>query len=459
MKTATEKAKTPKYFFKRGNQFYYIRNIPTRHQPKFDNHKQEWKSLGSDLSQALILFEACKRDHDAIVSGEAPSRNKVTFAEEMKRAEELGITRKSAADIRMETLERQIAEMAQRIQVANIMTKPTAVDVAALAGVTKEPALLIMDAYEIFQEIDLEFTANLREWDAQQKVKKFERSLKDFIARCGDIDILTIDETVADDYLHSLWTDVNAKKFGSEHANRQISQVRQVLKPVLKKLYKRKFTAMDGLRVKLKISDSGKRLPFTEAEYRAIQAALPTADLTDQARAIIQLSLITGCGPKELCWLTVDDIRADARTPFIKVGPNRLRAQVKSGGDRHRDIPIATAEGVKLLKQFRNGFNLFQDDNGPSTLNKELSPFFKAVTPGKSFYSARHRLDDLIKIAGVDLGIKAAISGHSLGGHLQYYGTSGNGYTLKDKKEALVKALAASPIKEDHENEQLNLTH
>lgn len=454
MKAATKRATTPKYLHSRGNQFYYIRNIPPRHRHKFENRHQVWKSLGEDFAQAVALLDVCKREHDSIVSGDGTSLRTVSFAEEMARADLFGITRKNSADIRMESLGRQIALMSERIQIALTMDKPTAVDVAALAGVSKEPALSIMKAYEIFQEIDLEFTTNLREWDAQQKIKKYERSMKDFIARCGDIDVLTIDETIAEDYLHSLWTDVVAKKIGSEHANRQISQVRQVFKPVLKKLYKRNFTAMDGLRVKLKISDSGKRLPFTEADVRAIQTALPTADMSDEAKAIIQLALITGCGPKELCWLTTEDIRADAKTSFIKIGPNRLRVQVKSGEDRHRDLPIATAEGVKLLKQFPDGFTRFQADNGPSKLNKELSPFFQKVTPGKSFYSARHRLDDLIKIAGIDLGIKAAISGHSLGGHLQYYGTSGNGYTLKDKKEALVKALAASPIKEEHENEQ-----
>lgn len=430
MKAATEKAKTPKYLFKRDNHhYYYIRNIPPRHRHLFGNRAQDWKALSEDFTQAVILLEVCKRDHDAIVSGEAPSRNKVTFAEEMKRAEEFGITRKSSVDIRMETLERQIAEMAQRIQIANVMTKPTAVDAAALAGVTKEPALTLMEAFQIWLETKLDFTVDQSEWDANQKITRWRNSMEDFIERCGDIDVLTIDETVADDYHQSLLSDVLNPdiKCASEYANSHISHVRQVLQWVVKRRYRREFTALDKVKIKLKRSDAGKRLPFTEAEYRAIQAALPTADMSAQAKAIIQIALITGCGPKELCWLTTDDIRADAKTPFIKIGENSLRKQVKSGGDRHRDLPIATAEGVKLFKQFPNGFTNFQSGKGPSQLNKELSPFFKVVTPGKALYCARHRIDDLIKIAGIDLGIKAAISGHSLGGHLHYYGKSGNG--------------------------------
>lgn len=83
-----------------------------------------------------------------------------------------------------------------------------------------------------------------------------------------------------------------------------------------------------------------------------------------------------------------------------------------------------------------------------------FSPFFTTVTPGESFYSARHRMDDLLKISGVDLKITASISGHSLGGHLYYYGKSGNAYTLKQKKEDIDKALAAAPIKEEQENEK-----
>ncbi|KQY14406.1 tyrosine-type recombinase/integrase [Rhizobium sp. Root482] len=458
MKAATEKAKTPKYLFKRGNQYTYIRNIPPRHRHLFENRRQVSKSLGPDFTQAVIDLETCKRDHEAALAGNGKVKT-VSYDEQLERAEQFGITSKSSAQIRLDTMEQQMAEMAQRIRIAYFIDNPTHLDAVTIIGATKEPALLIMKAFEIYQELDHQFTLNLREWDAKQKIKRYENAMKDFIARCGDIDVLTIDETIAETYVNSLWTDVldASKKFGSDHANRRITQVRKVLKLVLDKRYKRKFTALDGHSIKLKVSDAGKRLPFTEAEVRAIYAALPTADMSDQAKAMIQIALITGCGPKELCWITKEDLRLDAKTPFMKIGPNRLRAQVKSGEDRHRDLPIATDEGVKLLKQFPDGFTLYQGDRGPSILNGELSPFFQAVTPGKSFYSARHRLDDLIKTANIDLGIKAAISGHSLGGRLLYYGKSGNGYTLKDKKEALVKALAAAPKKEEHENEQLNI--
>jgi integrase len=456
MNTTAQKAKTPKYLFKRGDQYYCVRSVPPRYRHKFNNQKQIWYSLRTtDLGEAINRLDVRTKQHDAIMSGELDSLKPVTFDDEVRRCESFSIVRKSSAEIKLEALEERFNTIADRLAVVLQINQPTAVDVAALAGVSDAPAMLLKDAFVILQEIDPTFTAHLRDWDAKQKIKKFDRAIEDFIERMGDIDILTIDEDVAEAYLLSITSDVVvAKKFGSEHGNRMISLVRQVIKPVLKSRFKKQFIHFDGLRVKLKIKDGGKRQAFTEAEVRLIYAALPGFDMSEEAKAIIHLAMITGCGPKELCWLTASDIRTSVKTPYIKIGPNELRGFVKSGDDRHRDLPIATDECVALLKRFPNGFEKFQADNGPSKLNKELNPFFSTITPGKSMYSARHRFDDLLKVAKVDLGIKAALSGHSLGGHLHYYGRSGNGYTLADKKEAILKALAASSKKEEHENEQ-----
>ena len=471
MATAVEKVKSPKYLFQRGNQYYYIRNIAPRYRHKFGNQKQVWESLKtSDFSKAVVLLQIKKHEHDAIISGEVQSRKPVSFHDEIRHAEALGIERKSSAEIRLESMERSIALMADRIQLALSMKNPTALDVATLAGASEEPALTIWQAFKMFLEIEVDFLLgpapqrwleddNKPDWDDdanfddKQKVLKYIRSLQDFIDRCGDIDVLKIDKEIADDYVLSVKKDVVAKKFTSLHGTRNIGQTRQVIKKVLAHFYKRDFTLLDGKSIKLKRDDAGKREAFTEAEVRAIETALPTWKMSDEAKAIIQLALITGAGPKELCWLTESDIRADAATSYIKIGPNALRDFVKTGKDRHRDLPIATEEGIAILKQFPQGFKRFHATNGSSKLNKELSPFFTTVTPGKSLYCARHRLEDLMKAGGVDLGMRAAIKGHSLGKHLAYYGKSGNGYTLADKKEALQKALAAAPIKEQHENE------
>ncbi|WP_313199946.1 DUF6538 domain-containing protein [Rhizobium sp.] len=447
------KAKPPKYIFLRGATYYYIRNIAPQHRHRFENKKQIWQTLKtSDFAEAIRRADAITREHDAKMRGEASSPTKFTFADELAQADRFNITHTSSADIRLASIEQSIHLLMERMSLVGVMTNPSAVDIAALAGVSEEPALKIETAFQTYLKITPEFSLDLSEWDAQQKVNKYRRSINDFIARVGDIDLLTFDENMADDYVLSIKRDVVAKKFKSEHANRVISHVRVILREVLRHEYRRKFTALDGKRVK--IDDAGKRAAFTEADVQAIEKALPTSGMHDEAQAIIKLSLITGCGVKELCWLTADDIKGEAKTPHIYVGENSLRTRVKSGGDRHRNLPIITAEGIAILKKYPNGFTKFQDEKGPSRINKIFSPFFTTVTPGKSFYSARHRMDDLLKISGVDLGIKASISGHSLGGHLHYYGKSGNAYTLKQKKEAIEKALAAAPIKEEQENEK-----
>ncbi|NSY48295.1 hypothetical protein [Agrobacterium tumefaciens] len=453
-RTQTAKAQRPKYLFLRGDTYYYVRNIAPRHRHRFPEMKgsQIWRSLDTkNYADAVIRLELVTASDNAVMAGELPVKAGHTFADVIEYAETHRYAYKSSGELYLQEIASSVREMATRLATTQFLSHPAPLDIAANAGAEKPPGMKLQQAYERYLEITPEFTHDLNEWDADQKIKRYGRAVTDFIARMGDLDILEINDTVASDYHLSVKTDVTQKKFQSEHGERMISTVRKILKDVLKKNYQRTFTAMDGMQIKIK--DSGKRSAFLEREVRKIEEALPSSSMSDEAKAIIRLALITGCGPKELCWLTAEDIHVSAKTPYIKIGPNSLRAFVKKGADRHRDLPIATAEGVEILKRFPNGFPSFQIGKGPHKLNAQIGPFFTSVTPGKSMNSARHRLDDLLKIGGVDLGIKAAISGHSLGGHLHYYGKSGNGYTLKQKKEAILKALAAAPLKEEQENE------
>lgn len=453
-KTKLAKAERPKYLFLRGATYYYVRNIPPRHRHKFPEIKgtQIWRSLETrNYSDAVSRLEMVSRNDDAIMSGREAAPNKHTFEDLLEHAETHRFSYKRSDEIRLQEIADSVRDMALRLASTQFLSHPTMLEVAALAGAEEFPEVTIDEAVNRYLDITPEYTHDLSDFDADQKKKRLRRSINDFIKRCGNINILSIDDRVVSDYHLSLKADVVKKVFGSEHGIHMIADVRKVLKSVLKTDYQRSFSAMDGLKIKIK--DSGKRSAFLEVEVRKILEELPSFRMNDEAKAIIQLALITGCGPKELCWLTAEDIHPFAKTPYIKIGPNSLRAFVKKGEDRHRDLPIVTAGGVEILKRFPNGFPSFQSGKGPLQLNRQISPFFTTVTPGKSLYCARHRLDDLLKIGGVDLGIKAAISGHSLGGHLHYYGKSGNGYTLKQKKEAILKALAAAPIKEEQENE------
>lgn len=453
-RTQTAKVKRPKYLFLRGDTYYYVRNIPPRHRHRFPEMKgsQIWRSLDTkNYADAVTRLELVTANDNAVMKGELPVKAVHTFADVIEYAEKHKYAYKSSGELYLQEIASSVREMATRLAATQFLNHPAPLDIAANAGAEKPPGMKLQEAYERYLEITPEFTHDLSEWDADQKIKRYKRVVTDFIERMGDLDILEINDTVASDYHLSVKTDVTQKKFQSEHGERMISTVRKILKAVLKKNYQRTFTAMDGMQIKIK--DSGKRSAFLESEVRKIEEALPSSSISDEAKAIIRLALITGCGPKELCWITADDVHASAKTPYIKIGPNSLRAFVKKGGDRHRDLPIITSEGVEILKRFPNGFPSFQTGKGPHKLNAQIGPFFASVTPGKSLYCARHRLDDLLKIGGVDLGIKAAISGHSLGGHLHYYGKSGNGYTLKQKKEAILKALAAAPLKEEQENE------
>lgn len=452
------KAKRPKYIFLRGRIYYYIRTIPPRHRHLFGtgNQVQLWVSLETDsYVEAVRRAAIYSSGYDATINGDALSLKNITFEDEVRQAEVFGLQRKSSTEIRLESIESLIQSFDERFAVLSMLPKPTPLDMAVIAGVTETPPLTIDRALEKYFEITPEFSEHLRGWDHRQKIQKFERSIEIFIERMGNIDILTFDDAIASKLHLKLKEDVFTKKtFKSDRANRAIAHVRVVVREVLKHFYQRKFTALD--KVTIKKDDAGKRQEFTEAEVRLVEAALPDAKMSDEAKAIIKLSLITGCGVKELCWLTAADIFPNAKVPFINIGANALRSRVKSGGVRHREVPIVTPEGIAILRQFPNGFPLFQGEKGPSDINKEFNPFFTKTTPGKSFTSARHRMADLMKIGEVPLDVIAAIAGHSLGGHHQYYGSGTDGFTLQRKREGLEKALAAAPIKEAKELEKQN---
>ena len=153
---------------------------------------------------------------------------------------------------------------------------------------------------------------------------------------------------------------------------------------------------------------------------------------------------MTGATCKELVLLQKADIHLDGPISYISIRPNDLRDEVKSGGDRHRDIPVFGA-ALEWLKKFPDGFERYRRHNGSEALSASSNKIIDTVAKGKTFYSYRHMIADALRNSGCGDNLKNSLLGHSSNGHEMHYGS---GFTLENKLEALTKALAEIPEQE-----------
>lgn len=444
-----QKYKGAKFIFLRNGVYTYIRTVPKKYRHRFKNRSQIWRSLETDdpiraIENSLVHI----REFDAIVRGEREfdPEAQVTHSLVAARAESLGILFQSSKQIKEASDEDAIASLSPILRMIREMSQPKVAEVAALAGAVEIPALNMDEALSLFFKNNPEFVANLNEVEANAKRAKYDLSVRDFKARMGDHDVTKLTESTAIDYQLKLKQAVVDKEFKSAHANRHFANIRRIIDAVRQdKSYRHVSNPFVGLK-RFDFDDAGKRQAFTEAEVETIKKALPTARLPDEDKLIIKLGEITGAGQKELCWLTGDDISLDGKIPHIRIAENELRRKVKGGGTRHRDVPIVDPAVVDELRNYPNGFERYHDPLGPGRLYNHLQKFFRKHTPGKSHGGYRHRMDDLLKMSGVDIGLKCSLTGHQIDGKALYYGQGAKAYKLSQKKEALETALAYAKV-------------
>lgn len=440
-----------KYLYKRDGKYCYIRTIPERYRHRFRNKRQIWRSLNTDHYPTAVqklaehLFE-----YDAISKGETEYSvdRQITRIDTTIHGERLRLNNMTSTEIMGAAIEDAVLAYNQRLSLVRNMSSPTSLDVATIAGATEVAALTMPQAFKRYLEITPEFADSKNSIKAGVKTRRYERSIEDFVARMGDLDILKLEVATAksyrDELKHAVVTD---SSFKSHYANDHLGNLKRVLEAVFDKDYPGKINPFAGLRIR--IDDDAKRSGFTEKEVEQIFAALPKSKMSDQSKAVVMLGAITGAGQTELCWLMKDDIVLDSKYPHIRIDENAMRQKVKGGGARHRLLPIVDPDVVEFLRKFPDGFTEYHDHKGPRRLTAKLHKFFSKTTPGKGHNGFRHRLDDLLKMSGTDIGLKASISGHALPGKVLYYGKSGGAYKLSQKKLAIETALNHAKTMDD----------
>ncbi|MCQ1779105.1 hypothetical protein NOJ05_18025 [Neorhizobium galegae] len=368
----------------------------------------------------------------------------ITYEDTRYKASILGFDYNHAKAFADESIAKSIEMLSAVFDVRDTIGKPNKVEVATIGGAIGVPALTMRQAFSRFKELSPEKVLGLNPVETKRKWRRYEEAVDDFCDQMGEgIDVLTLKNKDAYEYRANLIRRIGEGEFKSDAANKKLGWLRIVTSRVFESDHPEQINPFEKVKI-TGIDDDEKGQPFTEAEVRHVRAELEKSGMSDEAKTIAILGECTGAGAKELLLLSPQDICLDADIPHIRIGENEHRKKVKRGGSRHREVPIVCPYALAALRKFPCGFEKFHSPQGPTRMNRALSDFFKNVVPGKGHYSYRHRLDDLLKKSKCDLGLKTAITGHTIKGegHALYYGEGREAYTLLDKQEALKNAIA-----------------
>lgn len=432
-----------RYLRLRNNTYYFLYNIPAHRRG--GTQRQIWRSLNtSDPMQALVRMGPFIQEFvlsEGLIGGN--NLQDVNYAEYLEAARKLNVATYDAHDMERQSVQGAIDLIGPAIVARASIRTPSKAEVAAIGGAIDVPALTLKEAFLRFKALHPEKVFGLNPVDSKRKWRRYEEAVDDFCDQMGhDIDVLKLKNRDAFDYRAKLLERISKGEFKSDAANKKLGWLRIVIAAVFESDYPEQLNPFEKVKIS-DLDDDEKRQGFDETEVKHIRQELERSAMSDEAKTVALLGECTGAGAKELLLLLPDDICLDAPIPYIRIGENKLRAKVKGGGSRHREVPIVCPDALSALRNFPNGFEKFHGPQGPTRMNRALSDFFKKVVPGKGHYSYRHRLDDLLKTSGCDLGLKTAISGHTMKGegHVFYYGKGRGAYSLSDKKEALKKAI------------------
>jgi integrase len=224
---------------------------------------------------------------------------------------------------------------------------------------------------------------------------------------------------------------------------REISAIRAIWNVVIRE----KELTIANPWLSLTIPNLGKdkkpRIPFTNEELVKILKA-SVIDLND-AKAILFLLTTTGARPSEIGALRRIDCVLDGAVPHIKITPygdHTLKTK-----NSQREVSLVPQALEVLKKQLASHdsdlvFPKYADGNdvNSNSAGGAMNSFIRSLgIKGKTVYSTRHAMRDLLRHANVQSPIIDGIQGWSDNSVSSTYGL---GYSLQQKLDALNLALA-----------------
>ncbi|UVC09115.1 hypothetical protein IHQ71_00295 [Rhizobium sp. TH2] len=433
-----------KYLHKRGDFFQYRRSVAPRLRPIVG--QTEWvKSLRtSDSSEAAIVFANFHRKIEALIkSCEGGMLHDFSDIERLKKlARDLGLTTVDtsaiqSAHVDVATLTSALEAVVRNVIISMDWHAPTRTQVSALAS-TVRTMVTFREVAEWYEEHTRDrWTSKHTSRDREKYYKPIYAAISDFEIVIPNANFLSLTRKDVQKFRGYMISKVEAGEIKPHTVNKKFMNLRKMTSAYLKDELADldKANPFDG--VKLKDTRKGKRPPFTAIEMASVKIHLGTSASNDELLAINFIGMETGATCKELCLLTQSDIHLTGEIPYIRIAENEFRDQVKSGGARHRDVPLLN-DALKWAKRFPDGFPRYRRTNGSEAVSAASNKLLAAVTD-KTFYSYRHTMADKLRNSGCSDSLKDAILGHTTPGMGAHYG---EGFSLAMKRDALTLALA-----------------
>lgn len=448
-----------KHIYTRGKKYYFRMLIPVRLRtnPKLTHISISLKT--EDPDEAAIRAIPYRRHYKKLFSAPAgtPITTPLTLPELRAEAEANGLTYRDHEQMAAAPVRESFTMMNEIINVAKIKKTLDDTDLQVLGGVLVS-RITMSKAFERCKQISEEKSLGKNHVEEKKYWDRYTNGIEDFISEMGDMDILEIKPKDAFEYKNKLVKRLKEARKRKESEpeskgkreptsidtmNKKMMACRVVINTVFEVDFPERIHSNPFARTSIKNDeDEGKRPAFTEDEVKAINEKKATSTANEELKAIMTIAELTGAGCKELCLLTASDIHISDSDPigYISIRPNAHRSKVKSGGQRHRDVPLLP-RAVEALRPFaQTGFPRYCHPKGHTALSAVANKFIEPVVgKGKTFNSYRHRMANLLKVAnGVTDTQKDGILGHSLPGMRGQYGDD---IPLEVKYEVLLKAL------------------
>lgn len=253
----------------------------------------------------------------------------------------------------------------------------------------------------------------------------------------GDVGVVNITRDDAKKYITARCT-----KVSTNSVSREISTIKAVLNVVIRE----KELGINNPFLSLVIPDLGKdakvRKPFTIAEMKLLVEAC--TDKPSDPQVILLLCALTGARLSEITGLRRQDIDLTAEIPHINLTEyNERTLKTKNSKRAVPLVPLAARVlGQHLDSHFEDvAFALYNnglDVKGTNASSTIVGFIKKLGIEGKTTHNTRHTMRDLLRHADVPPHIIDAIGGWGSNSVGESYGS---GYSLRQKHEALTKAL------------------
>ena len=310
---------------------------------------------------------------------------------------------------------------------------------AVLGGKEEPPGILLSAALQKFWQFTKERTLNkspsqIRKWRSPRL-----RAVNNFILVIGDKDIKKI---TRDDIIQfkDWWIDrIQNDGLSTATASKDLVHIKNILETVSDNM--KLGIDVQHLFKKLifKKRKSKARLPLTTQEILAILHSDKLKGLNDECRWFLHVAAETGARPSEIVGLLPEDIRLNDPVPHMKIVERDKRALKTEHSER--DIPL-TGYALQALKALPNGFPRYraEPDNISTATNKFLRENKLLPSKKHSVYSFRHSFQDRLTAVDAPDRVQAELMGHKFERPLY-----GDGPTIKQKKDWMVKILLSNP--------------